>query len=392
MSALSTVRSAPAPAPEAAPEAGWPSPQAVAEVAARLRALPPLVALGDCLELRRRLAEVAAGRAHLVQGGDCAELFAEVSAHTTRRKAAQLRELAALVEDGTGRPAVAVGRIAGQFAKPRSQPVETGPLGESLPVYRGDAVNGVTPTAEARTPDPGRLLTAYELASDIHRHLAAETEGTGRRVWTSHEALLLDYELPLARTLGDRQYGSSGHLLWIGERTRQPDGRHVRALAELANPVAVKLGPTTTAADVADLVARLDPGREPGRLSFVLRCGADRVEQVLPGLVRAAADAGVRPVWICDPMHGNTERCADGRKTRRMTRVTAEIRSFVRVLRRLGEHPGGVHLELTPDDVTECVAGPGDSPGPSRYWTACDPRLSPDQARAATAAFIEEAR
>ncbi|MER5865150.1 3-deoxy-7-phosphoheptulonate synthase [Kitasatospora sp. NPDC002040] len=387
MSALFTAEAAPA------PEAGWPASRAVAEVTARLRELPPLVGLEDCLELRRRLAEVAAGRAQLVQGGDCAELFAEVSDHTVLRKAAQLGELADLVAAGTGRPTVAVGRIAGQFAKPRSQPFEPGPLGESLPVYRGDAVNSPLPTAEARVPDPERLLTAYRLSAEIQRRLT-EHAADGRRVFSSHEALLLDYELPLTRGLGELRHNSSGHLLWIGERTRQPDGRHVAALAGTANPVAVKLGPGTTAEDLAALAAVLDPERTPGRLSFVLRFGADRVEAVLPGLVRAAAEAGVRPAWICDPMHGNTERGAGGRKIRRMTKVLAEVRAFARVLRSLGEHPGGIHLELTPDDVTECVSdhrATHDAVDQPRYWTACDPRLNPGQARLAVATFTEEA-
>ncbi|WP_405015701.1 3-deoxy-7-phosphoheptulonate synthase [Kitasatospora sp. NBC_00070] len=384
MSALFTAETAPA------PEAGWPETRAVEQVTARLRELPPLVGLEDCLELRRRLAEVAAGRAHLVQGGDCAELFAEVSTHTVRRKAAQLGELADLVAVGTGRPTVPVGRIAGQFAKPRSEPFEPGPLGERLPVYRGDAVNSPPATAEARMPDPGRLLTAHRLSAEINRQLDAEA-AAGRRVFTSHEALLLDYELPLTRGLGALRHNASAHLLWIGERTRQPAGRHVAALADTANPVAVKLGPTSTAEDLAELAAVLDPERIPGRLSFVLRFGADRVESVLPGLVRAAAEAGLRPAWICDPMHGNTERSPAGRKIRRMTNVLAEIRAFTRVLRSLGEHPGGIHLELTPDDVTECVSDHHDAAEQPRYWTACDPRLNPGQARLAVATFAEEA-
>ncbi|MFJ1703653.1 3-deoxy-7-phosphoheptulonate synthase [Kitasatospora sp. NPDC088346] len=385
MSALFTAETAPA------PEAGWPDRSAVDQVIARLREQPPLVALEDCLDLRRRLAEVAAGRAHLIQGGDCAELFAEVSAHTVRRKAAQLGELADLVESGTGRETAAVGRIAGQFAKPRSQPFEPGPYGESLPVYRGDAVNDTRPTAEARTPDPQRLLTAHRLSAEVHRHLDAERTAGGRPVFTSHEALLLDYELPLTRTDGGQLHLGSAHLLWIGERTRDPAGRHVAALAGTANPVAVKLGPTTTAADLTALAAALDPERIPGRLSFILRFGADLVEPVLPRLVRAATEAGLQPVWICDPMHGNTERSPAGRKIRRTDAVLAEIRACVRVLRRLGQHPGGLHLELTPDDVTECVGPRQDPAVQPRYWTACDPRLNPEQARLAVTAFTEEA-
>jgi len=365
----------------------WPAQADLASVATELGRRPPLVAAADCRSLRDRLTEVAAGRGFLVQAGDCAELFDEVSAHTTTRKAAQLAELADLVEARSGLPAVSVGRIAGQFAKPRSHQTETGPGDLELPVYRGDAVNGAAATPAARRPDPRRMLTAYDKSAVVLGHLA----GSYPTVYASHEALLLPYETALLRTdaaTGSR-YGSSAHLLWVGERTRQPDGPWVELLAEVANPVAVKLGPTATPADVTALLRRLNPAGEPGRLVFIARIGADRVADVLPDLVAAAGTA--QPVWICDPMHGNTVRHPDGRKTRALADILADVSGFVRVLRGAGGHPGGIHLETSPDDVTECVGSRADIAGASlpRYWTGCDPRLNPGQARAVVAAFVE---
>lgn len=354
----------------------WPSAGEAARVEAELRRRPGLVRPADCASLRDGLARVAAGEAYLVQGGDCAELFAEVSARTTARKCAQLHELAGLL----GRPVVRVGRLAGQFAKPRSHPTEPGADGTPLPVYRGDAVNGLAPAD--RVPDPRRMLTAYELSAQVLSQLAGHLAGRG--VYTSHEALLPGYEDGLTRTdpaTGTR-YGSSGHLLWIGDRTRHPDGRHVELLAGLSNPVAVKLGPTATSADVAALVDRLDPHRVPGRLVLVPRLGADRVRELLPALVAAVRDAGARPAWVCDPMHGNTVEAASGHKTRYFDDVLDEVAGFFEVHRALGTHPGGIHIEFTGDDVTECIGGGqhiAESDLRQRYETACDPRLNRSQ-------------
>ncbi len=363
----------------------WPSPGQLDEVLTELRRRAPLVPFARCRALQRELERVAAGDAFLVQAGDCAELFAEVSEHTSIRKATQLRELSRLVGEATGRDAVAVGRIAGQFAKPRSGAVEY-QAGKALPVFRGDAVNSRTATAAARRPDARRLLTAYDKAAQMLGHLA------DLPVFTSHEALLREYEEALVRVderTGAR-YASSADLLWVGERTRQVCGPHVDLLAAIANPVAVKLGPTATPADVVALVNRLDPARRPGRLVFVARLGAARVRSILPGLVEAARSAGAQPVWVCDPMHGNTVRIAGGRKTRTVDDVIDDVVGFVRALHAAGVHPAGIHLETTPDPVTECVETLSTALTPHhlpRYWTGCDPRLNPDQARRVTAAF-----
>jgi 3-deoxy-7-phosphoheptulonate synthase len=377
---------APAPAPR------WPSDQALAEVTAELATRAPLVRFADCAALRGQLARVAQGEAMAVQAGDCAELFGEVTLARTRRKAAQLRELAELVRKSTGLPTVPVGRLAGQFAKPRSAPMEMGPDGESLPAYRGDAVNSVVPTAAARTPDPRRMLTAYDRSADVLAGLARTADAGTAPIYTSHEALLLEYEAALVRE--DRHtgqaYGSSAHLLWVGERTRQVDSPHIDLIARVANPIAVKLGPSADPADVAGLVERLDPDRRPGRLTLIARLGVDEVAERLPGLVRAVQDTGVRPAWLCDPMHGNTIRAGGGVKTRAVRDVVAEAVCFARILRELGAHPGGLHLESTPDEVTECVTTreeAADGPYLPRYRSACDPRLNPHQTRHVLHAF-----
>jgi 3-deoxy-7-phosphoheptulonate synthase len=368
-------------------DAGWPSTSDVAGVEDELRRRPPLVRFADCHALRDRLARVAAGAGFVIQGGDCAELFAEVSAATTARKVHQMHDVAAVIGRATGRPVVRVGRIAGQFAKPRSQPTESGPDGEPLPVYRGDAVNDLAATPAARAADPRRMLVAYDRSAEVLGHLS------GGPVYTSHEALLGEYEESLARVdpATGALYGSSGHLLWVGDRSRRVGGRHVDLLARMANPVAVKVGPTATVEDVAALVERLDPARTPGRLVLIARLGAGRVAELLPPLVAAARGRSAGspgPVWLCDPMHANTVRTADGRKTRRVDDVVAEVVSFAGVLRAQGVHPGGLHLEMSPDDVTECVDATDDQPLP-RYRSACDPRLNPRQARRVANAFAE---
>ncbi|WP_043632444.1 3-deoxy-7-phosphoheptulonate synthase [Nonomuraea candida] len=377
----------------AVPMPDWSAGGDLAAVVAELARRPALVSFAATRALRERLAEVATGGGLVLHAGDCAELFAEVLPGLVARKAAQLAELATILA-GVAGPAgtVVVGRIAGQFAKPRSHPTEAAADGTRVPIYMGDAVNGLAATPHARTPRPGRLLLAYDKSAEVLAHLAAAR--TPHPVFTSHEALLHPYEEPLVRPAGiaGTAYASSAHLLWVGERTRQADGPHVALAARIANPVAVKLGPSARPQDVTALVEALDPGREPGRLAFVTRLGAGRVAESLPGLLAAARRAGARPLWLCDPMHGNTERHG-GYKIRVVDRVVAEARSFVRLARRHGVRPAGLHLEITPDDVAECLDHAGRPlPGidPSRYRTGCDPRLNPEQARRVVTAFARE--
>jgi 3-deoxy-7-phosphoheptulonate synthase len=361
----------------------WSGP-ALAAARADLAARPPLVRPREVDRLRARLAEVAAGRAFLLQGGDCAETFGSVRPERIGGQVDTLLAMADRLAEGLGVPTVAVGRIAGQHAKPRSRPTETRG-GVQLPGYRGDAVNDLEFTAAARTPEPSRLTRSYQASADALAFIGAHPGRGGREFFVSHEALLLDYELPLTRRDPDtgRRYALSGHLLWIGERTRQPEGAHVEFAAAVANPVAVKLGPTATADDALRLIDRLDPDRVPGRLAFITRLGADRVREALPPLLAKVAASGAVVGWICDPMHGNTVALPDGRKTRRLEDVAAEIAGFFEAHRALGLRPGGVHLELTGEPVTECLGG--EPPlGPDDltrcYTTACDPRLNRSQA------------
>jgi 3-deoxy-7-phosphoheptulonate synthase len=373
-------------APEALQQPVWPDPEALRTVRERLRTALPLVLPTECDVLRRRLAAVAAGKAFLLQGGDCAETFRDLSLGTVSRKMDTLFGTADELSEAMFLPVVVVARLAGQYAKPRSQPVETRD-GVTLPSYRGDAVNGPEFTAEARTPDPHRMLQVYAAAgatlNAVRSLLAERRTAVGQReMFVSHEALLLDYERPLTRPdarTGD-SYAGSGHLLWVGERTRQTDGAHIDYLSRIHNPVAVKVGPTATPAEVLALIERLDPDREPGRLTLVARMGADRVRDALPPLVESVAAAGGRVVWICDPMHGNTYNAPSGHKTRHFDAVLDEVTGFFEVHRSLGTHPGGLHLEMTGEEVTECV-GAGVSPAalPLRYETACDPRLNRSQ-------------
>ncbi len=342
---------------------------------------------------------MAAGEAFLLQGGDCAETFAGATPGAVERKVRTLLQMAEVLAAGMDLPVVTVGRIAGQYGKPRSSAMETRD-GTVLPSYRGDAVNGMDFSTEERTPDPGRLLQAYRTAADTLarvRELTGNPAPVRQEFFTSHEALLLPYEVGLSRTdpLTGRRFGMSGHMLWIGERTRQPDGAHVEFAAGICNPVGVKLGPTADPADVLALIDGLDPDRQPGRLTLITRMGAGRVRDVLPPLVeRVAASAG--PVtWVCDPMHGNTFSSPSGYKTRRFDDVLDEVVGFFEVHRALGTHPGGLHLELTGEAVTECVGG---TPAVTleslnqRYETACDPRLNRDQALELAAAVGELAR
>jgi 3-deoxy-7-phosphoheptulonate synthase len=404
----------------------------LADVVAQLRLLPPLVFAGECDQLKDRLGAVARGEAFLLQGGDCAETFADSTADAIRNKIKTLLQMAVVLTYGARVPVVKVGRIAGQFAKPRSADTETRD-GVTLPSYRGDAVNGLEFTAEARTPDPTRLLRVYNtsaatlnlvraftqggladlrqvhswnqgfvrgngayqryeaMAHDIDRALAFmhacgvdPEEFRTVDLYSSHEALLLDYERALTRvdSRTGLPYDVSGHLVWVGERTRALDGAHVEFAASIRNPVAVKLGPTTTPDEALSLVERLDPTREPGRLTFVSRMGSSRVREALPPLVEKVTAGGAAVAWVCDPMHGNTVEAPDGRKTRRFDDVIDEVRGFFEVHRALGTHPGGLHMELTGDDVTECVGGSGglgETDLPMRYQTACDPRLNHQQ-------------
>ncbi|WP_431998671.1 3-deoxy-7-phosphoheptulonate synthase [Streptomyces fungicidicus] len=380
----------PAAVPAAEQQPQWPDPDAVTRVRERLAGLPPLVRPQDSDRLAALLGEVARGRAFLLQGGDCAEMVERATPAAVHGTVATLSRLAGTLERAFGMPVVTVGRLAGQYAKPRSSPLET-VQGHTLPAYRGDAVNGAAFTAEDRTPDPRRMLRAYEAAATTLRLVAdrPEPRPVAREVFVSHEALLMDYELPLTRrdSRTGRAYAGSGHLLWAGERTRDPEGAHIAFLSRVANPVAVKIGPGARPEDLLRLARTLNPGAVPGRLTFIVRTGAGSVRRVLPELVGAVADAGVPVAWVCDPMHGNTVR-VNGRKTRYFDDVYEEIAGFFEVHRALGTHPGGVHLEMTGADVTECLGGgsgavwsagvrPADLA--SRYESACDPRLNRTQ-------------
>ncbi|MFE6158274.1 3-deoxy-7-phosphoheptulonate synthase [Streptomyces sp. NPDC056486] len=372
----------------AAQQPDWPEPEELRAVTGRLAKAQPLVHAEECDRLRERLAAVARGEALLLQGGDCAETFGGVTAKEVHGKLEVLRDMSGVLSRGTGLPVVRVGRMAGQFAKPRSSAVEHRD-GVTLPSYRGDAVNGLEFTEAGRRPDPHRMERMYEASAATLGLLRAHAHGAPegpQEFFVSHEALLIDYEHSLTRTdaLTGARYGTSGHLLWVGERTRQPEGAHLDFLSRVRNPVAVKLGPTTQTDDVLRYIERLDPDREAGRLTFVVRAGADRVRDVLPALVEKARTEGALVGWVSDPMHGNTFTAPSGHKTRSFDVILDEIRGFVEVHRALGAHPGGIHLELTGEDVTECVGGAEPvhlDALPHRYTTACDPRLNHRQAR-----------
>jgi 3-deoxy-7-phosphoheptulonate synthase len=407
----------------------WADAAATANAVRQLRTLPPLVFAGECDQLRERLAAVSRGEAFLLQGGDCAETFDGVTANNVRNKLNTLLQMAVVLTYAASVPVVKVGRLAGQFAKPRSRPTET--RGDvTLPAYRGDMVNSFEFTEHGRVPDPARMVRAYNASAatlnltrafigggyadlrEVHAWNTdfVRTSPSGQRyermageiekalsfmraigadpeqvhtveLFASHEALLLDYERALTRvdSRTGRPYAVSGHLLWVGERTRDIDGAHVEFVARIRNPIAVKLGPTATPEDVLTLAERIDPDREPGRLSFVSRMGARAVRDVLPPLVEKATTSGLTVAWICDPMHGNTYEAPSGHKTRRFDDVVDEVRGFFEVHRSLGTVPGGLHVELTGDDVTECVGGGDPIPEDGlagRYETFCDPRLN----------------
>ncbi len=408
----------------------------LADVERRLASFPPLVFAGEARKLQKSLAQVASGQAFLLPGGDCAESFAEHSANNIRDFFRVFLQMAVVMTYAGGFPIVKVGRIAGQFAKPRSSPVEKKD-GLELPSYRGDIINGPEFTPDAREPDPKRQLEAYrqsaatlnllrafavggyadlervhqwmlgfvkgspqaaryeELAGRISETLAfmracgITSENTpqlqGTLFYTSHEALLLGYEHALTRqdsTSGD-WYATSGHMIWIGDRTRQPDHAHVEFCRGIKNPIGLKCGPSMEADGLLRLIDILDPKNEAGRLTLIARFGSDKVEQHLPKLIRAAKKAGRNVVWSCDPMHGNTITAANGYKTRPFDRVLKEVDSFFAIHRGEGTHAGGVHIEMTGQAVTECTGGANpitETDLSDRYHTHCDPRLNADQA------------
>jgi 3-deoxy-7-phosphoheptulonate synthase len=413
----------------AAQQPEWPDPAAVRAVTAELKEQPPLVFAGEVDQLKQRLAAVARGEAFVLQGGDCAETFAESTADAVRAKLETLLQMALVLTYAASVPVVKIGRMAGQFAKPRSQPTESRE-GVELPAYRGEAVNGFEFTAEARRPDPARLLRAYHSAAvtlnlcrafahggyaDLHQahawnqdfvaqspagqryeQLAGEIDRAlafmnacgvdpeelhGVELYSSHEALLLEYERALTRidSRTGLPYDVSAHLLWIGERTRDLDGAHVEFARHIRNPVAVKLGPTATPGEALALIERLNPNYEPGRLTLITRLGAGKVRELLPPLVEAVTERGSPVAWVCDPMHGNTFEAPSGHKTRRLDHVLDEVKGFFEVHGALGTHPGGIHVEFTGDDVTECIGGGHEIVEDDlhqRYETRCDPRLN----------------
>jgi 3-deoxy-7-phosphoheptulonate synthase len=417
----------------AAQQPAWPEPARVSAVVGELAEQPPLVFVGECDLLRDRLAAAASGEAFVLQGGDCAETFSGATVDAVREKIETLLQMALVLTYAASVPVVKIGRMAGQFAKPRTRPTETRE-GVELPAYRGDAVNGFEFTPEARQPDPARLLRAYnsaavtlnlcrayanggyadlhqahawnrdfvaespvgqryeQLAGEIDRALAFmkaagvdSEEFHGVEFYSSHEALLLDYERALTRVDpgSGLPYDLSAHLVWIGERTRDLGGAHVEFCSRIRNPIGVKLGPTASPDDAVALVEGLNPDGEPGRLTLITRLGADRIRDLLPPLVERVTESGAPVVWVCDPMHGNTFEAPSGHKTRRLDHVFDEVAAFFEVHRALGTHPGGIHVEFTGDDVTECIGGGHEiveDDLQSRYETACDPRLNRGQA------------
>ena len=409
----------------------YPDVAAVAEVAAELSALPPLVFAGEVDTLKARLGQAASGQAFLLQGGDCAETFSGATADKIRNRVKTVLQMAVVLTYGASMPVVKMGRMAGQFAKPRSSDVET--RGDvTLPAFRGEIVNGFDFTAASREADPKRLLQAYHTSAstlnliraftqggfadlrEVHswnkgfaenpankryEGLAAEIdraikfmEACGadfeelRRVefYTGHEGLLMDYERPLTRidSRTSEIYNTSGHFLWVGERTRELDGAHVEYFSHIRNPIGVKLGPTTSPETALALIDKLDPEREPGRLTFITRMGAGKIRDALPPLLQAVKDSGAQPLWVTDPMHGNGITTPTGYKTRRFDDVVDEVRGFFEAHRAVGTFPGGIHVELTGDDVTECLGGAehiDEATLATRYESLCDPRLNHKQ-------------
>jgi 3-deoxy-7-phosphoheptulonate synthase len=393
-----------------------------------LAILPPLVFAGEVDTLRTRLAAAAEGKAFLLQGGDCAETFADATADRIRNRVKTILQMAVVLMYGASMPVVKMGRMSGQFAKPRSSDTETrGDI--TLPAYRGDAVNGYDFTPESRATDPNRMVRAYHTSASTlnlirafttggfadlrsvhewnkgftnnpanirYEQLAAEIDRAIRfmdacgadfealkatEFYVSHEALLFDYERPMTRidSRTGNPYATSGHFLWVGERTRQIDGAHIDFMSRIRNPIGVKLGPTTEVSDVMALIEKLDPNREPGRLTFITRMGASQIRDKLPKLVEAVKASDAKPLWITDPMHGNGITTKNGYKSRRFDDVMDEVAGFFEVHRQAGTFPGGIHIELTGDDVAECLGGSemiDEKTLESRYESLCDPRLN----------------
>lgn len=359
----------------------WGSDKHIENVGEEIARSAPLVEWEEVRTLRSLLAQAAAGEVQVLQAGDCAEDPAECTPAYVARKADLLDVLAGIMRLGSGKPVLRVGRIAGQFGKPRSQPTEfVG--GMELPVFRGHMVDGPDPDPLSRRPDPDRLLAGFRAAGMAIGTPRARRAAGDPTVWTSHEALLLDYELPMLRRDGQgRTLLTSTHWPWIGERTRQVDGAHVAMLAMVDNPVACKIGPTTGVSDVLALCEALDPRSEPGRLTLISRMGADAVGTVLPPLVEAVAAAGHPVLWLCDPMHGNTVLAPNLLKTRLVRTVVREVREFQDAVRRGGGVAGGLHLETTPDQVIECASDRNRLHEVGAVYTSsCDPRLNPEQA------------
>jgi len=417
---------------EAAQQPTWPDASAVKDAVAELESFPPLVFAGECDNLKARIAEAAIGNAFWLQGGDCAETFAAATADSIRNRIKTILQMAAVLQYFSSLPVIKVGRMAGQFAKPRSNDTETRD-GVTLPAYRGDAVNDLEFNEKSRTPDPKRLVRVYNTSSATLNLVRAFTQGgfadlrqvhtwnrgfaadarfsaryeemaneIGRAIkfmesagvdpesfksvdfYASHEALILEYEKALTRidSRTNNPYDVSAHFVWIGERTRQLDGAHMDFAEKIHNPIGVKLGPKTTPEEALAIIKRLNPNNEPGRLTFITRMGASSIREKLPPIIDAVTKSGAIVLWVCDPMHGNTYEAPSGYKTRRFDDVMDEVRGFFEVHKKLGTHPGGIHIELTGDDVTECVGG-GEQIShedlASRYETACDPRLNHTQ-------------
>jgi 3-deoxy-7-phosphoheptulonate synthase len=406
----------------------WSDADAVAAASAEIASLPPLVFAGEVDILRDRLARAARGDSFLLQGGDCAETFAGATADQIRNRVKTILQMAVVLTYGASMPNVKMGRMAGQFAKPRSSDFET--RGDvTLPAYRGDIVNGYDFTPESRQADPARLVQGYHTAASTLNLIRAFTqggfadlrqvhswnkgfaanpanqryEGLAKEIdrairfmeaagadfdelkrvefYTSHEGLLMDYERPMTRidSRNGTPVNTSAHFLWIGERTRDLDGAHIDYFSRIRNPIGVKLGPSTDASTMEKLIDKLDPEREPGRLTFITRMGAGKIRDALPPLLEAIKGMDATPLWVTDPMHGNGITTPTGYKTRRFDDVVDEVRGFFEAHRAAGTHPGGLHVELTGDDVTECLGGSehiDEATLATRYESLCDPRLN----------------
>jgi len=426
----------------------YPDREALVRAEARLGDFPPLVFAGEARELKSDLAEVARGRAFLLQGGDCAESFAEHGADHIRDFFQVFLQMAVVLTHGASKPVVKVGRVAGQFAKPRSADSETVD-GVELPSYRGDIINGIRFDEKSRIPDPERMIMAYRQSAATLNLLRAFASGgfadlarvhewtTGfmkkskgypryreiadkiedaikfmgalgltsdnvpalrtTKLFTSHEALLLGYEQALTRrdSITGEYYATSGHMLWIGDRTRQPGGAHVEFFTGINNPVGLKCGPSLTRDDLLRLMDTLNPEDEPGRLTLIARFGAGKIADHLPALIETVQQAGRTVVWCCDPMHGNTIKASSGYKTRPFDLVLSEVKSFFDIHRQTGTYAGGIHVEMTGADVTECVGGAAaitEASLSDRYHTHCDPRLNASQALELAFLVAEEIR